>query len=454
MDHTLWGNILSFDFDYPISEYGFSTRLELENSWTTNFAKGAIIEYKKFMYLAASSDAMVSPSEIVDIVWHQHLIFSQSYDAFCTILGKKIAHIPSTHHKADFAKFKLAKEKTQILYAEYFGEQPKEFWEFSNMYEPLKLGKSIFTVWKLLSIGLFLLIPGFFLGYFLIKPFYIHIHNPNFVIGYALIIFFSFMGLEFYNQRKLNEMMSRFDKSAFLFNLSALELVYLRKGKISDVIHGVVNNLINEGTVFVTGEQKLNAKHISKFQSVSEYCVVETIGEKNMDYTILLNLLVSKPAFQKTVNAMETFKKYLSRSRYFIRLFALNFLVTAILLLIGAIRIGTGVTRDKPIVIITVVTIAYLFFAVWFLYRLKIMTASVVLPKFYRKHFLPEKSAGDNWEWNYFLFGPSIFVASFVPLMTPAEREWTGDTTSGSCSSSGCASSCGGDGGCGGCGGD
>lgn len=454
MDHTLWGNILSFDFDHPISEYGFSTRLELENGWTTNFAKGAIIEYKKFMYLAASSDAMVSPSEIVDIVWHQHLIFSQSYDAFCTILGKKIAHIPSTHHKADFAKFKLAKEKTQILYTECFGEQPKEFWEFSNIYEPLKLGKSIFTVWKLLSIGLFLWIPGFFLGYFLIKPFYIHIHNPDFVIGYALIIFFSFMGLEFYNQRKLNEMMSRFDKSAFLFNLSALELVYLRKGKISDVIHGVVNNLIKEGTVFVTGEQKLTAKHISKFHSVSEYCVVETIGEKHMDYTTLLNLLVSKPAFQKTVNAMDTFKKYLSRSRYFIRLFALNFLVTAILLLIGAIRIGTGVTRDKPIVIITVVTIAYLFFAIWFLYRLKIMTASVVLPKFYRKHFLPEKSIGDNWEWNYFLFGSSIFITSFVPLMTPAEREWTGDATSGSCSSSGCASSCGGDGGCGGCGGD
>ena len=50
----------------------------------------AIEEYKKFMYLAATSNQMVSPSEIVDIVWHQHLIFTQSYKEFCDILGKKI----------------------------------------------------------------------------------------------------------------------------------------------------------------------------------------------------------------------------------------------------------------------------------------------------------------------------------------------------------------------------
>jgi hypothetical protein len=48
MNTTLRNNILDFDLDHPVSEYGFSTRLEHENSWTINFAKGAIIEYKKF----------------------------------------------------------------------------------------------------------------------------------------------------------------------------------------------------------------------------------------------------------------------------------------------------------------------------------------------------------------------------------------------------------------------
>ena len=63
MDAALWNKILEFDFDSPPSEYGFSTRLARENYWTRNFTRQAILEYKKLMYLAATSDMMVSPSE-------------------------------------------------------------------------------------------------------------------------------------------------------------------------------------------------------------------------------------------------------------------------------------------------------------------------------------------------------------------------------------------------------
>src|SRR5260221_10525009 len=143
MNQELWKNILDFNLGSgPLSEYGFTTRLENENFWTINFAHDAIIEYKKFMYLAAISDSMVSPSEIVDIVWHQHLIFTQSYEAFCTVLGKKIAHIPSTHQNSDFAQFKFAKENTSALYKEHFGPQPSAIWDCNNIYDPLLLEPS------------------------------------------------------------------------------------------------------------------------------------------------------------------------------------------------------------------------------------------------------------------------------------------------------------------------
>ncbi len=82
MDQQLWQNVLDFNLDEPVSAYSFSTRLENENFRTVNFAQGAIIEYKKFMYMAAVSEYMVSPSPIVDVVWHQHLVFTQSYDEF------------------------------------------------------------------------------------------------------------------------------------------------------------------------------------------------------------------------------------------------------------------------------------------------------------------------------------------------------------------------------------
>ena len=78
MNHELWNKISEYNFDEPMSEYGFSTRLANENFWTKDFTEKAIAEYKKFMYLAATSDLMVSPSEIIDVVWHQHLIFTQS----------------------------------------------------------------------------------------------------------------------------------------------------------------------------------------------------------------------------------------------------------------------------------------------------------------------------------------------------------------------------------------
>ena len=87
MDNLLWNKILEFDLDSPFSEYGFSTRLADENYWTKNFTTKAILEYKKFMYLAGTSDFMVSPSEVIDTVWHQHLIYTQSYNDFCQLLG-------------------------------------------------------------------------------------------------------------------------------------------------------------------------------------------------------------------------------------------------------------------------------------------------------------------------------------------------------------------------------
>ncbi len=113
MNKELWNKIELFDFDNPLSEYGFTTRLATENLWTEYFPQAALTEYKKFMYLAATSDFMVSPSAIVDVVWHQHLIFTQSYNEFCKLLGKKIQHIPSTHNPEEFQNFKKPKKTPQ-----------------------------------------------------------------------------------------------------------------------------------------------------------------------------------------------------------------------------------------------------------------------------------------------------------------------------------------------------
>ena len=120
MNKELWNAILDFQLDQIDEEYGFTIRLIKENFWTKNFADKAILEYKKFMYLAATSDRMVSPSEIIDKVWHLHLVYTKSYADFCTILGKQIQHIPSTHKKSQFQRLNLAKQRTTEIYKETF----------------------------------------------------------------------------------------------------------------------------------------------------------------------------------------------------------------------------------------------------------------------------------------------------------------------------------------------
>ena len=200
MNKELWEAIEKFDFDFPVSEYGFSTRLAYENKWTEYFTKKAIEEYKKFMYLATTSNQMVSPSEIVDIVWHQHLIFTQSYTDFCALLGKKIQHIPSTHNKEEQDKFLTAKKHTTAIYESNFGKQPKLFWGYNSFKESLEIQNSkhevIFILW--LSVPFIILLV--FLFRFLLYPVYLKIDNPYFIFGYILMGLSAFLGLNFYNK--------------------------------------------------------------------------------------------------------------------------------------------------------------------------------------------------------------------------------------------------------------
>jgi hypothetical protein len=101
INNAMWQRALDYPIDNIHSEYGFGTRLASENYWTINFTQRAILEYRKFMFLAANSDLMVSPSPVVDVVWHEHLTFTQSYHEFCDILGKQIQHVPSTRDSQD-----------------------------------------------------------------------------------------------------------------------------------------------------------------------------------------------------------------------------------------------------------------------------------------------------------------------------------------------------------------
>lgn len=448
-----WQNILGFDLDQPISDYGFSTRLENENSWTVNFARDAIIEYKKFMYLAAISDSMVSPSEIVDVVWHQHLIFTQSYDEFCKLLGKKIAHIPSTHHKSDHQKFEKAKEYTQAIYKETFGEQPAVYWEYPDIYAPLKMKQSRY--WNsdaILLTGVFSFFPLLMIAYYFLRPVYVNIDNPGFVVGYLILVFFVMKRLKKYNSAQFKILRAGWDPKGFMLNLSPLELVYMKNGSIMNVIHGIVNHLVKENRISITKGHVLTVTDRSNITNPQELCIIETIQENGtIVYSTLLKKLVGKPLFNKTVRALEGYKNHVRRSFFFIRLLAINVGTLMILLQLGIVRIITGAMRDKPVIFITLIVICTaIAIGASLLYLVKTMESDEIIQS--HKENRPVQT---NWEWEYFVLGPAVFAPVFIPLVDYHNNSSSGsggDSSSGSGCGSGCGSSCGG-GGCGGCGG-
>lgn len=449
MNQELWDKISEFDFDTPPGDYGFSIRLANENFWTKEFTSQAIVEYKKFMYLATVSDFMVSPSGIVDTVWHQHLIFTQSYDDFCNLIGKKIQHVPSTHNKEDYERFMQAKKRTTELYMEVFGKQPNTIWEYPGMFDSLNLEKSGFKIRSFLIFGMF----AFFLlsvpAYFLLKPLYTAIQNPNFLVGFVLLTIITFVGLERYNRQKLIRITQSFDKNSFVYQLLPLELVYLKTQKLSHVINGVVNELIDNKTITVNADNAIYLSEPYTIRSKEQLQVVEVLeGFQKIFYPTLLKHLLQKPVFTNIAKSMDAFQKYLNKSKQFGKLFYANFSVLAVLLLFGFTRLMTGIVREKPVVQISIGCLVLLILIILYLNRLTKLISLQTIPNIYITRILTRQEIEENWQWRYFLFGTTALTAAFLPLANYIDKN---SSSFSSCGTS-CGSSCGSS--CGGCGGD
>lgn len=279
MNQELWSKIMAFDLDKPPSEYGFSTRLANENFWTKAFTERAILEYKKFMYLAATSDFMVSPSEIIDTVWHQHLIFTQSYQEFCNLLGKQIQHVPSTRNREDALKFQQAKERTIRSYERDFGVPPVSIWGYKSMFDSLNLEKSKFKIRSFLVFGILAFICLTVPFYFLLKPIYLKIDNPYFMINLSILILLVLIVLEFYNRKKLKQIVSQFDKSSFIYELQPFELIYMKTRNILNLINGTVNELIKNGTIKINDDETVKLSKSVSVNNIEQLQVASILNE-------------------------------------------------------------------------------------------------------------------------------------------------------------------------------
>lgn len=460
MNNELWQKVLNFDFDGP-GDYTFSIRLAKENHWTRNFTQQALLEYRKFMYLAATSGSMVSPSEIVDVVWHQHLIFTQSYTEFCNLLSKQIQHIPSTHNKQEADTFTRAKEHTTRQYNSVFGAQPKGIWHNHSMLQSLNLPQSNTSIQSFLMLAVPLTVLLLIPAYLLLRPVYVHLNNPGFIIGMIIIAAVLFFTLKYYyDTRYLQRMIDAAEADSFIHRLHPYEVTYLKTGNSNAVLNGCLGELLHEelteidhqGYFTVPENRPANEPHmqqamntIAQYGGISHKALLEELGQKSI--------------FGNIERSMEAVNTHVLGSKKFMRLFLINYILMAVPAVLIYVRIITGYLRDKPIDFIVIAGLAYTVGTVMYLRLLIQNPLRKVIPQHYLTRVIPKDELRRDWQWHYVAEGPALFPAAFLAMAYPNYNTNSGSWGDGG--SAGCGSSCGGGGdgggscggGCGGCGG-
>lgn len=73
--------------DRLLKKFGGSIRKQLERG---------VEEYRRFLYLGVILDGDVTPSNLVDEIWHEHILFTQEYFIeWPKVLGRLFHHVPT-----------------------------------------------------------------------------------------------------------------------------------------------------------------------------------------------------------------------------------------------------------------------------------------------------------------------------------------------------------------------
>ena len=124
--HARWQRIAT----HPLGgdDIRFAARVAQANGWTLDEAHAAIVEYRRFAFLACLGEE-VTPSKAVDAVWHEHLVHTRDYWLeFCPrALGMPLHHAPGGAPE-DEARFATQYERTLRAYEQWFGAPPPRWW--------------------------------------------------------------------------------------------------------------------------------------------------------------------------------------------------------------------------------------------------------------------------------------------------------------------------------------
>lgn len=130
LHQALWQRLEQHDFGTGDCALSFVQRLAREHGWSAAQADAAILEYKRFCFLAVVAGHPVTPSDAVDEVWHQHLTYSRDYwTRYCPqVLGRDLHHEPTRGGRDQGRLHQRQYADTLASYQHWFGPPPLEWW--------------------------------------------------------------------------------------------------------------------------------------------------------------------------------------------------------------------------------------------------------------------------------------------------------------------------------------
>lgn len=126
--HSAWADIIELLGAKNASVRAFANKIMKKHNLPMAFVFQAIEEYKKFIYLGVISDFVVTPSKYIDIIWHEHILFSKGYREFCRdVINYQFDHQPELVATEDQTELFTAQYlETMELYRKEFGMEPPE----------------------------------------------------------------------------------------------------------------------------------------------------------------------------------------------------------------------------------------------------------------------------------------------------------------------------------------
>ena len=88
-------------------------------------AEAVMAETLRFVALAAATDVPVGPSRLVDVGWHEFILFTRDYMAYCAELGGYVHHVPDSPGDTSDP---TAYRRTRELLTERHGPLDERLW--------------------------------------------------------------------------------------------------------------------------------------------------------------------------------------------------------------------------------------------------------------------------------------------------------------------------------------